>query len=207
MEKKNTRLAILLSGILGICLLGCVAVGLALRFAPDIYRYSLENSSLKVGDSAPDFELTSLNGEAIRLSQFKGQPVLLTFGASWCPDCRVEAPLIQEAHEKYPDLVILLVDSKESRDVVQRFADEFGMTHPVLLDTDGKVMESYQVFAIPTELFIDADGVIQAKLIERVTPELLAEKLLLIGIGSLDGGSTSTDGRWMDYIFSWRPKS
>jgi peroxiredoxin len=137
---------------------------------------------LKVGDAAPDFELTTLEGETLSLSQFKGRPVLLSIGATWCPDCRLEAPLLQEVHEVYPELVVLLVDSKESPEVVQRFADEFGLTHPILLDRDGKVMELYQVFAIPTELFIDAEGVIQAKLVERITPELLIEKLPLIGI-------------------------
>lgn len=182
MEKKNTRLAIILITGIAICLLSCMGLGLAVRFSPDLYQIYLENSSLKVGDPAPDFELTSLNGETVRLSQFKGSPVLLSIGATWCPDCRLEAPLLQEVHEIYPGLVVLLVDIKEDPKVVQRFADEFGLTHPILLDRDGAVMELYQVFAIPTELFIDADGVIQAKLIERVTPELLIEKLPLIGI-------------------------
>ena len=56
------------------------------------------------------------------------------------------------------------------------------MTHPILLDQDGSISNLYQVFTIPTELFIDADGIIHAKIIERVTPGLLAEKLPLIGI-------------------------
>jgi peroxiredoxin len=182
MEKKNTRLAIIIGSLLGLCVVGCLAVGLVVRFAPNIYKYSLQNSSLKVGDSAPDFELPSLQGENVRLSQFKGRPVLLSIGASWCPDCRVEAPLLQKVHEYYPELVILLIDSKESPDVVQRFADEFGITHPILLDQSGEVLKLYQIFAIPTELFIDADGMIRAKVVEGVTPELLLKNLPLIGI-------------------------
>jgi peroxiredoxin len=182
MEKRRTGLAIALIAILSLCVIGCLALGLALRFAPHLYQYSLESSSLNVGDNAPDFELATLSGETMRLTQFKGQPVLLSIGASWCPDCRVEAPLLQELHETHPGLVILLVDSKESVDVVQRFADEFDLTHPILLDQNGEVQELYQVFAIPTELFIDADGVIRAKIIESVTPELLAAKLPLIGV-------------------------
>ena len=137
---------------------------------------------MKVGDPAPDFELISLDGETMSLSQFKGRPILLSIGATWCPDCRIEAPLLQELHETYPQLAVLLIDSKESPEIIQAYADEFGLTHPILLDRDGAVMELYQVFAIPTELFIDADGIVQAKLIERVTPELLLEKLPLIGI-------------------------
>jgi peroxiredoxin len=182
MEKKNKRLAIILISIIGICLIGCLGVGLAIRFAPNIYQYSLESSSLKVGDAAPDFELTSLESETVRLRQFKGQPVLLSIGATWCPDCRKEAPLLEELHKAHPELVVLLIDSKEGIDVVQNFADEFDITHPILLDHDGSVFKLYQVFAIPTLLFIDADGIIQSKIIEGVTPELLAEKLPLIGI-------------------------
>ena len=108
--------------------------------------------------------------------------MLLTFSASWCPDCRVEAPLLEDVHKAHPELVVLLVELKESPDVVQTFVDDFGMTHLALLDRDGSVTEQYQVFAIPTELFIDGDGIIQAKIIERVTPELLTEYLPLIGI-------------------------
>jgi peroxiredoxin len=181
MEKKNIRLAIILISIIGVCLIGCLGIGLAIRFAPNIYQYSLESSSLKVGDAAPDFELTSLEGKTVRLSQFKGQPILLSIGATWCPDCRKEAPLLEKLHKAHPELVVLLVDSKESVDIVQNFADEFDITHPILLDQDGSVLKLYQVFAIPTLLFIDVDGIIQAKIIESATPELLAKKLPLIG--------------------------
>jgi peroxiredoxin len=182
MQKKPKWAVILIFSAVGLCLLICAGAGLAIHFAPDIYDYSLKNSSLEVGQAAPDFELADLDGGTVRLTEFRGRPVVISIGASWCPDCRVEAPLLQEAHERHPGLVVLLIDTKESRAVAQGFADEFGLTHPVLLDTDGAVSELYRVFAIPTELFIDADGVVRAKLIESVTPELLAENLALIGV-------------------------
>jgi peroxiredoxin len=78
--------------------------------------------------------------------------------------------------------VILLVDSKETLEVVQAFVEEFGITHPVLLDQDGAVSKLYQILAIPTEIFIDQDGMIRAKIVETVTPQRLAEKPSLIGI-------------------------
>jgi len=182
MSKKSYWPATLGILVVGLCLFLCVGTGLVIRFAPDIYQYSLENTSLKVGDPAPDFKLASLDGGTVRLSQFMGRPVLVSIAASWCPDCRLEAPLLQDLHEDHPELVVLLVDSKERDDVVQAFADEFGLTHPILLDRDGKVMELYQVFAIPTVLFIDPQGIIRAKIIEGVTPQLLVEKLPLIGV-------------------------
>lgn len=166
----------------GLLLAGCCIVFGVIGLSPYIYDYSLKNSSLDIGGTAPDFALSELNGEIIRLSQFRGQPVLLSIGASWCPDCRVEAPLLEELHQSHPELVVLLVDAKEEPDVVQRFVDEFHLTHPVLLDRDGKVMELYEVFAIPTELFIDEEGIIRAKIIESVTPQLLEKNLPLIGV-------------------------
>ena len=182
MKKKPNWLVIIGLSLGGLCLLSCVAAAGLVLFFPSLYQFGLENSSLSVGQAAPDFELASLTGETIRLSQFQGQPVVLSIGASWCPDCRAEAPIIEELHKNHPELIILLVDSKETADVVQAFVDEFDITHPVLLDKDGAVSELYQIFAIPTDIFIDKDGVIRAKIIESVTPELLAEKLPLIGV-------------------------
>jgi thiol-disulfide isomerase/thioredoxin len=182
MKKKPNWILITGLSFAGLCLLGCMGfAGLALFF-PSVYQYYLNSSSLAIGSTAPNFELTSLTGETFRLDQFRGGPVLLSLGATWCPDCRAEAPVLEEFHKAHPELTILMVDSKESPEVVQQFADEFGITHPILLDRDGTVMNLYQVFAIPTVLFIDAEGVIRAKVIEGVTPELLTEKLPLIGM-------------------------
>ena len=182
MQKKPNWLLIIGLSVGGLCLLGCLAAAALTFFFPSIYHYTLENSSLSLGDPAPDFELTSLSGETVRLSQFQGQPVLLSVGASWCPDCRVEAPLLEELHQQHPELVVLLVDSKETPEVVRAFVDQFGLTHPVLLDQDGAVSKLYQILAIPTEIFIDKDGMMRAKIVETVTPGLLAEKLPLISI-------------------------
>lgn len=180
-KKKNWFLIVGLS-LTGVCLLGCIAAAAIAALFPSLYQVYLKNSSLAVGDPAPDFELRALSGEKLRLSQYLGQPVLLNFSASWCPDCRKEVPLLQELHIEHPELVIVLVDIKEPRTTVKDFAEEFGMDYPVLMDLDGRVSNQYQVLAIPTALFIDQDGIIQAKLIEAVTPELLAKYLPSIGV-------------------------
>jgi peroxiredoxin len=182
MKKKPNWLVIIGLSLVGLCFLGCLALGAFALLSSTAFQYYLKNSSLAVGNPAPDFELEALSGETVRLSQFNGQPVLLSLSATWCPACRAEAPILEELHRAHPELVILMVDSEESPAIVQQFVDEFGITHPILLDRDGTVGELYQVFAIPTVLFIDADGVVRAKLIEGVTPELLTEKLPLIGI-------------------------
>jgi peroxiredoxin len=182
MKKKKNVLMIIAMWLAGLCLLACGGMVLFILFEPQIYQFSLDQSSLKVGTPAPDFELRALNGETLRLSQFRGRPVLLNFGATWCPDCRAETPQLQELHTSHPELNIILVDSKEDADTVQKFVDEFRITYPILLDTDGATSDLYRIFAIPTGLFIDAEGIIRAKVIENVTPQLLSEKLPLIGI-------------------------
>jgi peroxiredoxin len=182
MHKQKTHWTIILLSLLGLGLNGCFQIGPSVRFGPTLIAFSRDISSLRVGTSAPDFELLALNGDTVRLSQFKGQPVLLSIGASWSAYRRAEAALLQELHQAHPELVILMVDSKESVDVVQGFADDFGITYPILLDQDGKVNALYQIFAIPTELFIDEEGVVKGKIVENITPELLSENLQLIGI-------------------------
>lgn len=186
LESQTTRKrnwpAILAISAAGLCVLTCMGISLALFLAPRLSQAAARRSSLAVGTAAPDFELAALGGGTVRLSQYRGKPVLLTFGASWCPDCRKEAPIVERLHREHPELVVLLVDSQESPEAVRIFADQMGLTHTILLDRDSSVIKLYRVFAIPTELFIDSDGVIQAKLIEGVTPEVLAENLPSIGV-------------------------
>jgi len=181
-KKKPNWLVIAAVSVLGLFCLGCLGMVLLVTFSPQLYEAWLDNSSVKVGSAAPDFELTSLTGEMVRLSQYHGQPVLLTLGASWCPDCMHEAPLLQKLHESHPQLVILDVDVKEPQSVVRNYVTDYGLSYPVLLDLSGEVNTTYQILAIPTEIFIDGDGIVRAKIVESVTPELLAQYLPLIGV-------------------------
>jgi len=181
----NKQVLIGVAVILGICLVCCVVVGVvavvAAPFLSDAVA-SVAGIPLEVGTDAPDFELESLAGGEVRLSQFRGQPVLLVFGATWCPPCRAEAPLIQDAHEEYSNLVVLLVDMEEDADIVQGYVDEMNLTHLVLLDLNGLVSQKYHVNAIPASFFIDDEGVIRALEVGQLTSAALAEKLAAIGI-------------------------
>jgi peroxiredoxin len=179
--KQNKALWISLAALVGggICLVVCAALIFA---AGVIYGFMPLGDPLAVGAVAPDFELTTLSGQVIHLSQFRGQPVVVSIGATWCPDCRREAPILQNLHETYPDLVVLSVDSREDAETVQAFADEFGLTFPIALDHDGEVLQSYGVIAIPTLFFVDSEGVIQARMVEGVSEKKLDESLATIGV-------------------------
>src|SRR5512143_831996 len=165
-----------------VCVGLCALIGIGLRYGLDIYKF-LEGQSLpKSGSPAPDFTLDTLGGGSIMLSQFRGQPVLLTFSASWCPACREEAPFQQSLHTQHPELVMLLVDSEEPVATVRGFAADFKMSFPVLLDTWGTVYRQYGIFGIPTTFFIDPGGVVRHVLVGGLTAELATQKLPLIGV-------------------------
>ncbi|MFL7809215.1 MAG: TlpA family protein disulfide reductase [Anaerolineae bacterium] len=115
-----------------------------------------------VGMRAPDLELRTLDGDTIRLSDLRGQPVMINFWAVWCGFCRTELPEMQQAFEAYRDqgFTILAVDVQEDRSVVAPLVDELGLAFPVLLDSEAEVSRSYRVRGLPTSYFVDQNGVI-----------------------------------------------
>jgi peroxiredoxin len=118
----------------------------------------------EVGALAPDFSLTSLAGETVRLSDFRGKPVVLNFWATWCAPCRREMPALEQIWQQggAGDVVVIGVDQGESPQRVQRFIDEeVNVSFPILLDSDYKVGDAYFVRSLPTTLFIDPKGFIQ----------------------------------------------
>lgn len=115
---------------------------------------------LKKGNYAPDFELELLSGETVKLSDYRGQPVILNFWATWCPPCRAEMPDMQKIHEDY-DVAILgvnQIDTESSPKNVPDFIDELGVTFPILLDAESLVGIRYGAKVLPTTYLIDKDG-------------------------------------------------
>ena len=131
-----------------------------------------------VGSIAPDFSLATLTEEPVSLHQLRGKPTVINFWATWCPPCREELPALEAAHARYGDRVnFLAVDVEEDAATVRRFADQFGLTLPVLLDVDGAVMDMYQVRGLPTTLFVNAEGVIVNYHMGGLTDSSLADYL------------------------------
>jgi peroxiredoxin len=118
---------------------------------------------LEIGDAAPSFQLTDIDGQTVSLSDFQGEPVLLNFWATWCVPCRLEMPYIQEVYNERsePGLVILAINIGESLAKVEEFMQDNNLSFPVLLDLEGKVAEKYNILPIPTTYFIDSDGIIR----------------------------------------------
>lgn len=121
-------------------------------------------NNVEAGQVAPDFGLVDLTGEVRRLSDFRGQAVIINFWASWCAPCVIEMPELQSVYEERGEegLVILAVNREEDEVVVDRFFNErMGLTFTALLDSTGSVAGTYGVFNMPTTYFVDGSGVVR----------------------------------------------
>ena len=120
------------------------------------------NPAPRRGFLAPDFTIHPLNGEEVHLSDYRGQPILLNFWASWCPPCRAEMPAFQKIYTEYAaqGFIVLGVNSQESQSTAASFAQSYKLTFPILVDDNGVVTHQYRVDSLPTTLFIDRDGYI-----------------------------------------------
>jgi len=117
------------------------------------------------GAPAPDFTLKTLGGDAVTLSKFRGEPVLINFWASWCVPCRLETPDLVRAYEQHKSegLVLLGVNltAQDTLPEAEAFTKEFKISYPVPLDQTGKVAgELYRVLGLPTSVFVNRAGVI-----------------------------------------------
>ena len=136
-----------------------------------------------VGNLAPDFTATTVDGKQVRLSDFKGQPVWLTFGASWCQPCRAENPDIQAAYEasRGSGVVVLQVFMSEDAATVADYAKRVGLTYEKVADPDTRLASQYQILGIPTHFFIDRSGVLRKIKVGSLDPTLMTAALQEIG--------------------------
>ncbi|MBZ0291534.1 MAG: TlpA family protein disulfide reductase [Anaerolineae bacterium] len=134
----------------------------------------------QVGEIAPDFVLPSLGGGDLTLSDFRGQPLLINFWATWCGPCREEMPLLRLTYETYKaeGFMVLAVNmtAQDTIEDVQAFVEEYNLPFPVLLDTDNGVTDGlYRVMGVPTSIFVTPDGKISDKHIGAMRGEQIAE--------------------------------
>jgi thiol-disulfide isomerase/thioredoxin len=128
---------------------------------------------LHVGQTAPEFavpladgttyELKDLNGAPVRLADLRGKAVWLDFWATWCPPCQAELPILREMSERYADrgLEVVAVSVQESSPAdVAAYAKRYELGYTIGFDGSGHIFDAYRGFALPTQFFIDPNGVI-----------------------------------------------
>ncbi len=139
-----------------------------------------ESTGTQVGERAPDFQLQSLNGQTISLSDLRGEPVLLNFWATWCGPCVSEMPHLEQIYQEWSNkgLVLWTIDIGESSSQAQGFMQYYNLSLPVLLDTQQRVAQKYSIMGIPSTFFIDKDGIIQGKKVGAFLSEEEIEQYL-----------------------------
>jgi len=144
------------------------------------------NGVVETGKKAPNFELPGLNGETIRLSDYRGQVVLVNFWATWCKPCQVEMPEFQAIYEKYRNdgFTILGVNQAEPPELVRPYVEKGGYSGTFALDEKGKISERYGVYGIPQSYLIDRDGKVVYMWRGIATQDSVESQLAKLGIGA-----------------------
>jgi len=124
---------------------------------------SCQSEAPEVGKRAPDFQLNTLDGQSVSLSDLKGKPVLVNFWQIRCPPCAYEMPYLQQIYDEWQrnGLVLLAINIVESSSQAEEFMQSQGLSFPVLLDSEAAVAQRYNIRYIPTSFFIDKDGIIK----------------------------------------------
>jgi cytochrome c biogenesis protein CcmG, thiol:disulfide interchange protein DsbE len=131
------------------------------------------------GFLAPDFELKTPKGETVKLSDLRGQAVLVNLWASWCPPCRAEMETIEKIYHEYQDqgFTVLAVNMTYQDEPlkVMPFVNEHGLTFPILLDETGEMANAYQLRSLPSSFFIDREGLINEVVVGGPMSEALLQ--------------------------------
>ncbi|MCB2183302.1 MAG: redoxin domain-containing protein [Desulfobulbaceae bacterium] len=125
---------------------------------------------LKIGDRAPDFAVTDMNGERLSLKKWAGTPVILRFWSTDCKYCRADTPVFNRYYETYKQrgLQVVYLNTGASSAEVAEFVKELEIPFPVVLDEGGKIAEKYRVKIVPQTIVIDPDQKIKAAILGGV---------------------------------------
>ncbi len=135
--------------------------------------------------STPDFSVLNADGEAVKLSDFFGKPIVLNFWASWCPPCKAELPDFEAACKKYEGKVVFLMvnltdGQRETVEIAKSFIATEGYTFPVYFDTNYEASYKYGLSSIPQTFFIGEDGEVVAKATGMISASQLEQGIGMI---------------------------
>lgn len=124
--------------------------------------FSDRGAAVRVGDEAPNFVLTDLDGNEVELADYKGQGVFLNFWGTYCPPCEREMPYMEDQYAIYKDqgVEILAVNVGEAPLTVERFVNRHDLSFPIPMDSGQLVLDRYGVIPLPMTFLIDPKGTV-----------------------------------------------
>lgn len=136
----------------------------------------------QIGMTAPDFSLTTLDGEPISLAELRGRPVIVNFWASWCLPCQEEFPLLAEAYQRHAEhgLAIVGIVYQDTSSAAADFMEREGASWPAAADPDGRAAQAYGILAPPETFLVDRDGRIVARALGQFSAAWLEENVAAI---------------------------
>jgi len=136
-----------------------------------------------VGQPAPDFTAAGVDGTPVTLSSFRGRPVWLTFGASWCQPCRAENHDVQATYEKFKaaGVVVVQVYMAEDAAAVADYTARVGISYVRVPDPDERLASQYGILGIPSHFFIDGSGILRQSRVGSLDPAAMEAAILGIG--------------------------
>ncbi len=164
---------LVVAAVLPIILLATLAAMLMLRGG---------TSPTAIGNQAPDFSVTDLEGNRIQLAELRGRPVIVNFWASWCVPCVDEFPILRDAHQRHVDdgLVVVGIVYQDRSQAAAAFMSRHDAAWAAAADLDGRVAEAYGVIGPPETFLIGRDGRIAARALGQFTAAWLDEKVAAI---------------------------
>jgi len=160
----NNKIKTIIAGFAFVAFLGIVYFGYTYLSSSYKVNPNTNSSTQKsVLKAAPDFTVTDEAGNAVKLSDFSGKPIVLNFWASWCPPCKSEMPHFNKLYgDKKDEVVFLMVDltdgERETKETGLQYVREQGFDFPIYFDTKQEAVKAYEVTSIPATFFINADG-------------------------------------------------
>ena len=144
-------------------------------------QVALPTETQAESQKAPDFTFYDGEGEAHKLSDYLGKPVILNFWASWCGPCKSEMPEIQKAYETYgQEIAFLIVDlpgGRETEEAAKSYIESQNYTFPVFFDNDMAGAMAYGIMGIPATFFLDAEGNVVTSIRQAMTGEFLQDAI------------------------------
>lgn len=156
----KSRLIIFLLAVISISILGCEKKENEV-FNNNNTEFTSHNPD--EGKKAAEFELKTLEGKSVKLSDYQGKIVIVDFWATWCAPCRKGVPDLVELQKEYKDNLVVIGISLDQQNTIKDlnpFIKNYGINYPVVLGTQKVVMDYGNIQAIPTSFVIDQKGYI-----------------------------------------------